>query len=65
MISFSKCQNCDKIHNDRVKDSKRINYCSECVPLSKVEVRKRSEAYLPVSMGFISYDDTLPVYWGD
>ena len=39
--------------------------CKECVPLSHEEVQKRSEAYLPVSKGYISYDDTIPIYWAD
>lgn len=65
MFSFSKCLNCDKVHNDRPRTSNNTRYCSTCIPLSKEEVAQRSAEYLPVSKGYISYDDTLPVYWGD
>ncbi len=65
MTSFSKCLNCEKIHNDRPRTSNSVKYCSDCVPLSREEVAQRSMEYLPVSKGYISYDDTLPVYWGD
>ena len=36
------------------------------VPVTQTEEnQKMSQDYLPVSKGYISYDDTLPVYWGD
>lgn len=59
------CLNCEKVHNTKPYNSKSANYCSECIPLEKEDIQKISRDYLPVSKGFISYDDTLPVYWGN
>ena len=65
MYNFLRCQYCEKIHNDRNRQKSNMTPCKECVPLSHEEVQKRSEAYLPVSKGYISYDDTIPIYWAD
>jgi len=60
-----KCLNCDRVHRTKPYNSKSSNYCSACIPLTTEETQKMSRDYLPVSKGYISYDDTLPVYWGD
>ena len=64
MNNFSICPYCESYHNDRTYSASGRNICSKCQPLSNEEVKKRSQDYLPVSKGYISYDDTLPVYWG-
>ena len=65
MTPFKRCLNCDIKFNDKPYGSKSINYCSKCVPLSNEELKSLYRSYLPVSKGYISYDDTIPVYWGD
>lgn len=64
MSNFSKCLYCENHHNDRSYSNTNRNICSNCQPLTKEEIADRSRDYLPVSKGYISYDDTLPVYWG-
>ena len=65
MNPIRKCLHCDSVHRSKPYNSKSSRYCSNCVPLSTEEIQKMSRDYLPVSKGYISYDDTLPVYWGD
>jgi len=65
MTPFKKCLNCDNTHNDKPYGSKSINYCNRCMPITKEELKMLYSAYLPVAKGYVSYDDVLPVYWGD
>lgn len=65
MTPFKKCLHCDRRHNDKPYGSKSISYCNQCVPLTKEESKELYRAHLPLSKGYISYDDILPVYWGD
>lgn len=65
MYNFSRCNHCDKVHNDRQRNYNSLTFCKDCVPLTKEEVQKRCSDYLPVSKGFITYDDTIPIYWAE
>ena len=65
ITKFSKCPYCDTNHSDRPYNSKNRFICKTCVPLTNEESNIMKNQYKAVSRGFITYDDTLPVYFDE